>query len=71
MFSIGKNGILNPFEILHLQKNFDLGKGPANTLTLYLQTLTMQISTQIDNHKYRKSVAISIVLKNGSEVSKP
>ena len=33
----------------------------------------MQISTQIDNHKYRKSVATKNVysLKNRSEVSKP
>ena len=27
-------------------------KDPANTLTLYLQMLIMQISTQTDNHKY-------------------
>ena len=33
MFSIGKNGILNPFEILSIRHNFDIRKGPANTLT--------------------------------------
>ena len=33
MFSIGKNGILNPLEILHIPKILDFRKGPANTLT--------------------------------------
>ena len=37
-----------------------LGKALLTLLPFYLQTLAMQISTQIDNHKYRKSVAISI-----------
>ena len=52
MFSIGKNRILNPLEILRIPR-----KGPANTLIFYIQMLIMQISTQKDNHKYRKSVA--------------
>ena len=47
MFSIGRNKILNPLEILCI----------PHTLILYLQILIMQISTQTDNHKYRKSVA--------------
>ena len=70
-FPLGKMEFWTHLKFCTYKRIFDLGKGPANTLTLYLQTLTMQISTQIDNHKYRKSVAISIVLKNGSEVSKP
>ena len=52
MFFIGKNRILNLLEIL---RKYHI-KEPANTLTLYLQMLIMQISTQTDNHKYRKSV---------------
>ena len=32
MFSTGKKGILNLFEVLHKPQN-DLGKGPTNTLT--------------------------------------
>ena len=32
MFSIKKKGILNPLEILGIPQNFDLRKGPANTL---------------------------------------
>ena len=54
MFSIAKKGILNLFEVLHIPQN-DLGKGP---LPLHLEMLTMQISTQTDNHKYRKSVEV-------------
>ena len=46
MFSIAKKGILNLFEVLHIPQN-DLGKGP---LPLHLEMLTMQISTQTDNH---------------------
>ena len=43
-----KNEILNPLENLHI---------PAGFLTLRkLQMLIMKISTQVDNHKYRKGV---------------
>ena len=59
-FQLGKNWILNPLERCAYQI-CDLWKVPANTLT----PLIMQISTQTDNHKYRKSVATkkSIIFK--------
>ena len=53
----------------HWEKyNFELignfvHKDPANTLTLYLQMLIMQISTQTDNHKYKKVLQLSTLKK--------
>ena len=42
---------------------FNLTKGPANTLTpLSQNVISMQISTQTDNHKYRKNVETKKVL---------
>ena len=51
-FLLGKKRILNALEILH--RIFDLRKDPANNT---LTPLIMQMSTQTDNHKYRRSVA--------------
>ena len=62
MFSIGKNEILNPLEILLIPQGFDLWKGPANSLTPLFPKLIMQISTQTDNHKYRKVLQLKKVL---------
>ena len=53
----------------HISTNFAhttgfliFGKALLILLPLSLQTLIMQISTQTDNHKYRKSVATKKVL---------
>ena len=62
MFSIGKNEILNPLEILLIPQGFDLWKGPANSLTPSFPKLIMQMSTQTDNHKYRKVLQLKKVL---------
>ena len=32
MFSIGKNRIVNPLEVLRIPQTFDLEEGPTNTL---------------------------------------
>ena len=55
MFSIEKNRILHPLQILYIRqyhRSFDLRKGPANT-----PMIIMQISTQTDKPKVQKNVA--------------
>ena len=49
-----------------------LGKALLTLFTLYLLILIMQLSTQTDNHKYRKSDVTKKIysLKNVSEISK-
>ena len=58
MFSIGKNRILKSLEILSvkLQNFWPEERVLAILLSLYLKMLMIKISTQTNNHKYRKSV---------------
>ena len=51
----------------HVTEFLNLGKARIILLPLHLQMLIMQISTQTDSHKCRKSVTT----KSWSEVSKP
>ena len=51
----------------HITEFLNLGKARIILLPLHLQMLIMQISTQTDSHKCRKSVTT----KSWSEVSKP
>ena len=60
MLSIWKNEILNSLEILRILQISQ--KALQILLPLYLQMLIMQISTQTDNHKYRRNVATKKVL---------
>ena len=70
MFSIGKIWNFEPTgNFAHTTGFSTLGK---SLLPLYLQMLIIKISTQIDNHKYRKVLQLKkVLLKNESEVLKP
>ena len=58
MFSTGKNRILKSLEILSVKlQNFRPEERVlAILLSLYLKMLMIKVSTQTNNHKYRKSV---------------
>ena len=58
MFSTGKNRILKSLEILSVKlQNFRPEERVlAILLSLYLKMLMIKVSTQTNNHKYRKSL---------------
>ena len=47
MFSIEKKGTLNPLEFLGIPQNFDLRKGPANTL----YHLSLNVDANINSNR--------------------